>query len=104
MLKIPSKSSKSDGNSNLKGMTGKPILFLAGGSNERSEAFGRPQCHPRGVPYACLTLESPPAKSRTINSKLTDAQIPSKSSKFDGNSNLKGMTGKPILFFAEGVR
>ena len=46
MLKIPSKSSKSDGNSNLKGMTGKPILFLAEGSNERFEAFGRPQCHP----------------------------------------------------------
>ena len=31
MLKMPSKSDES---SNLKGMTGKPILFLAGGSNE----------------------------------------------------------------------
>ena len=46
MLKILSKSSKSDGDSNLKGMIGKPILFLAGGANERFEAFDRPQCHP----------------------------------------------------------
>ena len=47
MLKIPSKCSKSDGNSNLKGMARKPILFLAGGPNERFEAFGRTQWHPR---------------------------------------------------------